>query len=211
MFELTAPTAPAPPESRLQLGIGEAHGFSLKAGQFLGITVVSEPVIASLYAFTEGDPTEWLSVGNTRILLGTLHLRTGHRLFSSRRRTLLVWVHDSGQGHDLLLPTCAQLAATAHTRSPALERLDETFTRIGGDPTYMPDPLNLFLDTRVDADGRIVVHPPSPEAHAVLRATTGLRCVILAWSLSEVHASADRALAVAITNRWSPAEPRVSG
>lgn len=210
MLELKAPTTP-PPETRFQLGIGEAHGFSLQAGQFLGITVVSEPVIASLYAFVEDDPTEWLSVGNTRILLGTLRPRVGHRLFSNRRRTLLVWVDDSGRGHDLLLPPCAHSAGTAHTRLPALDRLDETLTRIGGDPTYMPDPLNLFLDTRIDADGQIAVHPPSPGTHAALRATTSLRCVILVWSLAEAHASDERALAVAITNRWSLPESSISG
>lgn len=210
MLELKAPTTPAL-ETQFQLGIGEAHDFSLKAGQFLSITVASEPVVASLYAFAQGDPTEWLSVGNTRILLGTLRLRTGHRLFSNRRRTLLVWVHDSGRGHDLLLPPCVLLGATAHTRSPALELLDDTLTRIGGDPTYKPDPLNLFLDTRIDAAGRIVVQPPEAGTHAVLRATTGLRCAILTWSLSESHASADPALAVAVTNRRSQPESAISG
>jgi uncharacterized protein YcgI (DUF1989 family) len=210
VLELKAPTTPAP-ETQFQLDIGEAHDFSVKVGQFVGIKVVSEPVVASLYAFAKGDPTEWLSVCNTRILLGTLHLRTGHRLFSNRRRTLLVWVHDSGRGHDLLLPPCVLLGATAHTRSPALERLDDTLTRIGGDPTYKPDPLNLFLDTRIDAAGRIVVHSPEAGAHAALRATTDLGCVILAWSLTEARASADPALAVTIANRWSRSEPIISG
>jgi len=208
VLELMAPTAPAP-ESRFQLDIGEAHDFSVKAGQFLGLTLVGKPVIASLYAFAEGDPTEWLSVGNTRILLGTLRPRTGHRLFSNRRRTLLVWVNDSSGGPDVLLPPCTQSGALARTHLVALERLDQAFIRIGADCAHAPDPLNLFLDTRIDADGRIVVHPPSPEAHAVLRGTTGLRCVILAWSLNESHASADPALAVAITNHWSA--PTING
>lgn len=209
MLELMAPTAPAP-ESRLELGAGEVQDFTVRAGQFLGITVVSEPVIASLYVFAESDPTEWLSVGNTRILLGTLHLRTGHRLFSNRRRALLVWVDGSGGRHDLLLPPCTQLAENAHTRLPVLDRLDQAFTQIGANYVHVPDPLNLFLDTRIDANGRIVMHPPNTSDHALLRATTDLRCVILPWSVAEKHASADRALAIAITNRWPAAVPAIS-
>jgi uncharacterized protein YcgI (DUF1989 family) len=160
-------------------------------------------MVGSLYAFAAEDQSEWLSVANTRILLGTLHPCHGQRLFSNRRRALSVWVEDSGGRHDLLLPPCVRQTAAAHTHIPALERLDEVFARIGADRAHAPDPLNLFLDTRIDADGRIAMHPSNAGSgeHVVLRATTDLRCVILAWSLTEAPPGVDGALAVAITNQ----------
>ena len=201
MREPTSGTVTAD-ESELVVRMQDAHEFVLAPGQFLSIATRGESVVGSLYAFAAEDQSEWLSVGNTRILLGTLRPRPGHRLFSNRRRALLVWVEDSAGGHDLLLPPCAQSGASAPTQLPALERLDEAFARIGADCAHAPDPLNLFLDTRVGADGCITIRPSSagPGKHVVLRATTGLRCVVLVWSLTQAPAGTGGALAVGITN-----------
>ncbi len=180
----------------------EARAFMLASGQFARIATDGESLVASLYAFAADDEGEWLSVGNTRILLGTLRLCPGHRLFSNRRRALLVWVEDSGGGHDLLLPPGVHPGAAVHTRMPAFDPLDDAFARIGTDWAHGPDPLNLFLATRVNADGRIEVCPPAapgPE-HVVLRATTGLHCLVLAWSLTEPCPETGGALRLALTN-----------
>lgn len=180
MLELTAPTAPAP-ESHLELSVVEVCGFSVKAGQFLGVTVVSRPVVASVYAFADSDPMEWLSVGNTRILLGRLRPRLGDRLFSNRRRALFVWVEDSSGTHDLLMPSGAGSAEESAT--DPLPQLVDALSQIGPDGIRVPDPLNLFLDTRVDANGRIHILPPAinPGDHILLRATAALRCVVVVW------------------------------
>ncbi|MDX1489562.1 MAG: urea carboxylase-associated family protein [Acidiferrobacterales bacterium] len=201
MLELRS-TSSQERELEVRVPVGDAVTFALAPGQFLNIASNGEPVVGSLFAFVSEDRSEWLSVGNTRILLGTLCPYPGQRLFSNRRRALLVWVQDSSSGHDLLLPPCAQPAGTTHSPIPALAKLDEGFARIGADRAHMPDPLNLFLDTRIDADGRIAIHPSSagPGEHVVLRATTGLFCVILAWSLAEASLDAGAALAVSITN-----------
>ena len=195
-------------EREFVVRMDEARAFMLAPGQFARIATNGESLAASLYAFAADAQGEWLSVGNTRILLGRLQPRPGDRLYSNRRRALLVWVEDSGGGHDLLLPPGVQPGAAVHTRMPGLDRLDDAFAPIGADWAHVPDPLNLFLATRVDADGRIEVCPPAapgPE-HVVLRATTGLRCVVLVWSLTEPCAETGGALRLALTNeRPTPA------
>lgn len=191
-------------EVQARVPVGDTATFTLTPGQFLSIATDGGPVVGSLFAFASDDRSEWLSVGNTRILLGTLCPRPGQRLFSNRRRALLVWLEDSGGGHDLLLPPCAQPAATTYSRVPALARLGEAFAHMGADRAHMSDPLNLFLDTRVDMDGRIKIRPSNgrPGGHVVLRATTALDCLILAWSTAERRPGADEALVLAITNYW---------
>jgi uncharacterized protein YcgI (DUF1989 family) len=201
MLELEVPMAPAP-ESQLELDAGEVRGFIVKAGQFLGVTVAGEPLAASLYAFAEGDPTEWLSVGNTRILLGRLRPRPGDRLFSNRRRALFVWVEDSSGLHDLLLPAGAVCARGLGVGR--LRRLTDALHQAGADRACAPDPLNLFLGTHVDANGRIQVLPPAtnPGDQLLLRATVASRCVLLAWQQRETGSptSGARALRVKIRN-----------
>jgi len=189
-------------ELEVRVPVGDTATVALAPGQFLNIESDGVLVVGSLFAFASEDRSEWLSMGNTRILLGTLRLRPGQRLFSNRRRALLVWVEDSGRGHDLLLPPCGHSTATDHSHMPALAELNKAVAGIGADRAHIPDPLNLFLDTRIDADGRIAIHPSSagPGEHVVLRATTGLRCVILAWTLAEARPDAGGALAVSIKN-----------
>jgi uncharacterized protein YcgI (DUF1989 family) len=186
-------------ELEVRVPVGDTATFALAPGQFVNIATNGELAVGSLFAFASDDRSEWLSVGNTRILLGTLGPRPGKRLFSNRRRALLVWIEDSGGGHDLLLP----LGATARVEIPALERLGKAFAHLGVDHTHVPDPLNLFLDARIDTDGHIKIHPSSGRSndYVVLRATTAIDCAILAWSLTEAPAGAGGALAVDITNQ----------
>ena len=189
-------------EREFVVRMDEARAFMLAPGQFARIATNGESLAASLYAFAADAQGEWLSVGNTRILLGRLQPRPGDRLYSNRRRALLVWVEDSGGGHDLLLPPGVHPGAAVDARVPVLDRLDDAFARMGADWAHVPDPLNLFLATRVNADGRIEVCPPAapgPE-HVVLRATTGLRCVVLVWSLTERCPETSGALRLVLTN-----------
>ena len=198
-----ATTAPAP-ESQVELSAGEARVFNVKAGQFVDFAVVSKPLVASVYAFADGDPMEWLSVGNTRILLGRLRPRLGDRLFSNRRRALFVWVEDSSGAHDLLLP--ARVMSAGKSVAGPAPQLADVLRQAGADATCAPDPLNLFLDTRVDAHGRIHVLPPAinPSDHLLLRATAALRCVILIWQQDAPCARRPdaRTLRFSISNRW---------
>lgn len=200
MLEVTVPTTPGP-ESQLELSVGEVRGFTVKAGQFLGVTVVGKPLVASVYAFADSDPLEWLSVGNTRILLGRLRPRLGDRLFSNRRRALFVWVEDSSGTHDLLMPAGAVF--TEKSAANPLPQLADALGQVGADAIRVPDPLNLFLDTRVDANGRIRILPPAidPGDHILLRATAALRCVVLVWQQDEPSSSKRDARTLTVTVR----------
>ncbi len=197
MLELKAP-APQRPETESSICAGEACDFAISPGQFVSIAIDAEPLMGSLFAFASEDQTESLSVGNTRILLGTLRPRPGDRLFSNRRRTLFVWVDDSSGVHDLLMP----VGACARDNDSA--ELNDVLRQVGADPAHPPDPLNLFMNVEVGADGRIRLGQPAAKAgdRVVLCATTYLSCVLLAWEQDgPKRAGRDRlALTIAIRN-----------
>lgn len=192
-------------ELEVRVPAGDTATVELTAGQFLNIATEGGPVVGSLFAFASDDRSEWLSMGNTRILLGRLRPRPGDRLYSNRRRTFFVWAADSGGGHDLLMPPCAT-DSTVHV--PALERLGCALARIEVDHTCTPDPLNLFLESQVQADGRIHLRPSAdrPGYYVMLRATAALHCAILAWSMADARPDAGAALAVRITNERTTPE-----
>lgn len=159
--------------------------------------------VGSLFAFARDDPSESLSMGNTRILLGTLVLGRGARLFSNRRRALLVWVQDAGAAHDLLLPV---------GDAPALAGACKALTAVGVQACRLPDPLNLFLGTRVGEDGRIALLPSTRLAsHVILRATMALYAAVVAWSGPGAAGGAG-ALSISVRNRLvAPGSPLSDG
>lgn len=187
MLELKAPT-PRGRETTLSVCADEACDFAVAAGQFVSIVIDAEPLVGSLFAFASEDQTEALSVGNTRILLGTLRPRPGDRLFSNRRRPLFVWVDDSSAVHDLLMPVAAcardNAASTEPTIAARSAKLDDALQRVGADLAHPPDPLNLFMNVQAGPDGRIRICEPVAKAgdRVVLRATTWLSCVLLVWA-----------------------------
>lgn len=187
MLKLKAP-APQRPEMESSICAGEACEFAMSAGQFVSVVIGAEPLVGSLFAFASEDQTESLSVGNTRILLGTLRPRPGDRLFSNRRRALFVWVDDASGVHDLLMPVAAcardNAAGTEPTMAVCSGKLNDALQRVGADPAHPPDPLNLFMNVEVGPEGRIRTSQPVAKAgdRVVLRATSCLYSVLLAWA-----------------------------
>jgi uncharacterized protein YcgI (DUF1989 family) len=195
--------ATAGTELDLTVSADDVCAFDMAPGQFVSVTAGGAAIVASLFTFTQADRSEWLSVADTRLMLGTLYPRPGHRLFSNRRRALLVWAADSCGRHDLLMPVGVGCAAAQ--RELWGQRLGQAFSALGADGQHPPDPLNLYLNTDVQADGRIHLRPPNVRAgdRVVLCATTAVSSVILAWRTTP--AQPERAiLGVSVRNVFNP-------
>src|SRR5207237_3453810 len=118
-------------------------------GQLLAIETPHGGQVAPLFAWTVADAAEWLSPHHTRVFGGTFRLRMGTRLVTNRRRPIFVVGRDSLRRHDLLLPASEE--AVGHVAA-ALGSVGRVVPRI-------PDPVNLFLDAGLTADGHIEVRP----------------------------------------------------
>jgi uncharacterized protein YcgI (DUF1989 family) len=145
---------PPPPEADVSVASGGAATVQVRQGQLLSIETVVPGQVAGLFAWTAADPGEWLSPHHTRVFGGTFVLRLGTRLVTNRRRPIFVVGRDSLRCHDLLLPASeGSVAAVANAISEA-----------GLAIPRIPDPVNLFLWTRLDNDGRIEVRPSPSRA-----------------------------------------------
>ena len=183
MLLMKEPSGTPPPEATLLVRGGTASAFSVFQGQFLTVENVQGGQVATLFAVVHGEPRECLSPHHTRVFGGTFLLRMGTRLVTNRRRPIFVLGRDTAGSHDLLLPASATCGATV---AAALSSARLAVPKI-------PDPVNLFMNVRLEADGRLVPSQPCsrPGAEVTFRVLIDAVCVLAACTATNPSWSAE--------------------
>lgn len=160
--------------------------MEITAGSELSIICPLGEQVADLIGFSLRDPTEYLSASHTRNMLWRLHLRPGDELVSNRRQAMLRIIRDDVGTHDLLCVACDEQRylldygvaghpnCAANFRSALRER--------AWPDAWLPDPVNLFQNVRVNADGTLAIIPniAKPGQRLVLRALKDLLVLVSA-------------------------------
>jgi uncharacterized protein len=153
-------------EHRLLPGTGKA--FEVRAGQILRVAQVDGDQCADLNVFSLDDYREAMHVGRTRTLHG-IHPGEGSFLWSAppRERAMMFVLSDDAGLNDTLFPRCSaamyesMFGFAEHTNCADMQA--EAQREYGLTPDDVHDSFNLFMATRVNADGSIeVVHQHTP-------------------------------------------------
>lgn len=181
----------------------EGAALELEKNQFLKVIDLEGGQVADLLAYRAGDFSEKLSTGATIDNNGSLYIGQGDYLYSNRHNPLMQIVEDKVGAHDLLHPSC----------SPAMYRVQyniqsehpscmTNFIKVLGDYGLTEDdivtPFNIFMNTRITADGRVEVKAPLSRAgdYLVLRAEADLLIAVTACSVEESACNAYRCTAI---------------
>lgn len=156
-------------EHRLLPGTGKA--FEVRAGQILRVSQVEGDQCADLNVFSLHDYREAMHVGRTRTLHG-IHPGEGSFLWSAppRERAMMFVLTDAAGLNDTLFPRCSaamyesMFGFEEHTNCADMQA--EAQREYGLTPDDVHDSFNLFMDTRVNADGSIEVVHQSTSAGA---------------------------------------------
>lgn len=197
--------AAPPPELALTVPCGQAVAFPAERGQLLTVTDLDGGRPASLFAWTLGDPAEFLSPHHTRVFSNSYILTLGMRLMTNRRRPMLVLGRDTVGRHDLLMPASdgASLAeAGLGSDGGCIEAVRAAVGRTDLRPPKWPDPVNLFVDVAVCTDGSLVVGPPPsrPGDHVTCRILIDSRFVVAACTTGIMAGESHGSLAVRVAN-----------
>jgi uncharacterized protein YcgI (DUF1989 family) len=161
MKDATDTRAPLPLQS-VTVPAASAGSILVKRGQLLRITAREDGAVASLFGFSEAEPTVHLSVHHTRVFSNSYVLGAGMRLVNNRRRPVMVLGKDSVGQHDLLMPasTTAFLAANGYEGQPGcVESLVAELQRLNRQQPKLPDPINLFMNVQLDQQGTLTPLP----------------------------------------------------
>lgn len=166
------------------------RGFRLGAGDQLRIVDVEGTQVADLFACAADDPDVWLSTAHTRGGLWRLFPKPGEAFLSNHFQPLLWFDRDDSPGpHDMFFSACspAMYAALGHEGPhPSCQgNFFAAAAELGWEPEVEPDPVNIFQNTPVSADGKLTSLPAlsEPGDSVTLRAEIDLLVVVTACSM----------------------------
>ncbi|MGH7684120.1 MAG: DUF1989 domain-containing protein, partial [Vulcanimicrobiaceae bacterium] len=92
------------------IGARFGKAFRLRKDERIQIVNTHGQQVVDTFALVADDPSEMMSMEHTRSCLDKLRPSKGDRLFTSRRRPILLFEDDTSPGiHDTLLSACDQL------------------------------------------------------------------------------------------------------
>ena len=146
---------------------GYGGGYHARAGQYITVVDLEGVQAGDFVALCADDPSEYLSAPHCREALLSLFPRVGDKLVTNRRRPILEIVNDKVGTHDMTIPACDPTRYSVEFGVPGhrncLENMLEGLRGRGlevllgraVDGLDVPEPLNLFQNTPVVADGRV--------------------------------------------------------
>ena len=163
----------------------EGRAVRLDRGQRIRITTPKGAQAADFFAYNADSVAEWLSPNHTWVTTFNVKPRQGDTLISRFRRPMLEFSEDGADGvHDMMLAACDQFRyeffGHQGPHASCSENLTLAMRRLGHQIDVIPQPINFFTHTRVEADGSFV-SPPNPVpagAYVELTALMDLICVV---------------------------------
>lgn len=149
---------------RLIVRAREGRAVRVSAGQRFRVVDLEGSQVGDLFAFAADDPREHASAEHTRVGVGRLFPRPGEAFLTNRRRPILTLVSDESPGvHDMLMAACDPeryrlLGAPAEHASCA-ENLRAAMAAEGVADVPVPQPINLFMNIPIAADGTLLAEP----------------------------------------------------
>ena len=149
----------------------------LSKGQSIKIINTHGHQVCDTWAFSQDDPTEFMSMEHTRPTLGTIFPTKGHALYSNRRRPIMMFVEDTSPGiHDTIIAACDDyrygLLGCTEFHDNCTDNLRAAMRAIHAELPEVPSPLNLWMNIPVKANGEIEWGVPRSKAgdYVILRA-----------------------------------------
>ena len=163
----------------------DGRAVHVARGQRIRIVTPKGQQAADFFSYNAASVDEWLSPMHTWVFNRSIKPRPGQDLFSRFRRPMLRFVEDGADGvHDMMLAACDQLRyeQLGHEgpHPSCSENLMVAMRRLGYVVSVVPQPINFFTNTTVDAAGVIAApHNPVPTgAFVELEALIDLICVV---------------------------------
>jgi len=170
---------------RLVVPAGRGLAFDVAAGQRLELITPSGAQAADFFAFDASDLGDWLSPAHTWTWTRRVKPFEGQEFLSRRRRPMLRFAEDrAGGAHDMFIAACDQgrydQLGFEGDHDSCSDNLIAAMGERGHRIDVVPQPVNFFTNTEIDAEQRLINHANAAPAGAsvVLEALIDLVCVV---------------------------------
>jgi uncharacterized protein len=175
-----------------------ARAFVARSGDYITVVDLEGQQIGDFVALNATDHKERLSTCHTRSALRRIYVREGDCLYTNSRRPLLEIVEDRVACHDILIPACdsafyeLRFGIAGHPN--CFDNLAAALAEHAVEPREIPEPFNIFQNTRVDAEGYFMPRPAlsRPGDRIVLRALMDLVGALSACAHDQAPVNGDK-------------------
>lgn len=195
-------------DARIEVPAGHGRAVLVHAGQTVRVIDVDGGQVGDVFAFAADDVTEYLSASHTRTATGRLFPATGEHFVTTRRRPILTLVEDTSPGvHDMLIAACdperyERLGASGHGSCAANLRL--ALAALGLATAVIPQPVNVFMNIPVSADGTLRWLPAATRPGDAITFRAAMDCVVVLsacpMDLNDINGGHPTPLAITINN-----------
>ena len=175
--------------------------IEVKKGQTITVIDVEGGQVADFFAEVTGDAREFLSPGVTIDCNESLRLSVGDMIYTNRYHPMLRVLADDVGEHDLLHPCCRpEMYEFFYRNGKDHPNCLDNINGALGEERPIVTPINLFMNTKIKADGRISVEKPISKAgdKIVLEALMNITLGVAACSVSESDCNGGKCSAIKI-------------
>ena len=175
--------------------------IEVKKGQTVTVVDIEGGQVIDFFAEVSGKPTEFLSTGVMIDVNESLRLNVGDTVYTNLYRPMLKVLSDDVGEHDLIHPCCRP------------EMFDFFYHNGKGHPNCLENingalkenrpiitPINLFMQTKINANGSISVEMPLSKAgdKIVFKSLMDITLGVAACSVSESKCNSGKCSAIKI-------------
>ena len=179
-------------------------GIRIEAQKWQSITIkdIEGGQVADFFAEIAGTHNEYLSPSVTLDCNESLHIGVGTILYSNLYRPMFEILYDDVERHDLLFPACSKAMYDFFYQNGAEHpNCLDNINRALGTSRNIIQPVNFFMNTRIEQDGKIVIEKPVSKAGDIVVLKVLEDCIvgISACSVSESDTNSGRCTAIEIS------------
>ena len=178
------------------------RAIDVKAGQLITVVDIQGGQVVDFFAESAHDGGEFVSPGVTMDCNESLRLNIGDTLYSNLYNPMFTVISDDVGEHDLIHPCCRpeMYEFFYHNGEGHANCLDNINMNLGRKHPIIR-PINLFMYTAIEPNGKIAVKPPRSKAgdKIVLRAEMDVRLGVAACSVSESDCNSGKCTEILIT------------
>lgn len=175
-------------EREYYIDVCTGRAIDVQESQIITITDIDGGQVVDFFAEAKNNPDEFLSTGVTLDCNDSLRLKVGNLIYTNLYHPMFELLADDVGEHDLLHPCCRPemydfFYGNGEHHPNCLDNINDRL----GKRRPIIHPINFFMYTKIETDGRIEVKTPISKAGdtVTLKALMNVRLGIAACSVSE--------------------------
>lgn len=166
-----------------------AEAVEVLQGEELCIIDVEGQQVSDFVCFNKVDLQEFVSPVHMRSSLSSIRLKIGDLLYGSKREGLMQFVEDTVGKHDFFFPACDyyryKIDFGVEDHPNCHDNLLMALARLNIIPTILPDPINWFMNNKMDENGDYTICAPLSKPGDYVRLKALKNCIVACTTCSQ--------------------------